>query len=139
MQIREAVSADVRAMLECDPYAQSSRERAQSVAASVAQRHCLIAIDGVRVLGYLVLKHDFFEQGFISLVVVSPTNRRNGVGLQLFLAAEAACTTPKLFTSTNLSNLASQKLIMKAGFRRSGIVENLDEGDPELIYVKFLR
>jgi RimJ/RimL family protein N-acetyltransferase len=41
-----------------------------------------------------------------------------------------------LFTSTNQSNIAMQRLCESCGFERSGIVENLDEGDPELIYFK---
>ena len=38
--------------------------------------------------------------------------------------------------STNASNTAANALFAKAGFEGSGIVYNLDPGDPELIYVK---
>jgi hypothetical protein len=31
-----------------------------------------------------------------------------------------------------------QRLCDRLGFVKSGYIENLDEGDPELIYVKFL-
>lgn len=64
---------------------------------------------------------------------------RRGVGLRLLAAAMAACRTAKLFTSTNQSNLAAQRLFAGAGFVRSGHIEHLDEGDPELLYVSFLR
>lgn len=40
----------------------------------------------------------------------------------------------KLFTSTNASNFAMQRLLVASGFIDSGIVHGLDEGDPELIY-----
>ncbi|WZB72100.1 hypothetical protein WJ968_11125 [Achromobacter xylosoxidans] len=50
-----------------------------------------------------------------------------------------ACDTAKLFTSTNQSNVAARRLMAKAGFVPSGMIENLDEGDPELVYVKFVR
>lgn len=139
MQVRKAFPDDIPAIRECDVYAGSNRERAEFIATSVEQQRCFVATDDGRVLGYVVLAHDFFEHGFVSLVVVSPMHRRKGVGLQLLSAAEAACKTPKLFTSTNHSNLASQQLILKAGFQRSGVVENLDDDDPELVYVKFLR
>ena len=44
--------------------------------------------------------------------------------------------TAKLFTSTNQSNLGMQALLVRLGYEPSGIVHNLDEDDPELIYVK---
>jgi len=44
------------------------------------------------------------------------------------------CRTPKLFSSTNRSNLPMQALLLKTGFAESGIVYNLDAGDPEVIY-----
>ena len=53
-------------------------------------------------------------------------------------AAELDCQTGKVFTSTNQSNLPMQRLCDRLGFIKSGYVENLDEGDPELIYVKLL-
>ena len=43
---------------------------------------------------------------------------------------------PKLFTSTNRSNAPMQSLLAKLGYRPSGVIENLDEGDPELVYMK---
>jgi hypothetical protein len=46
--------------------------------------------------------------------------------------------TEKLFTSTNLSNLPMQGIMSKLGYRPSGVIENLDPGDPELIYFKRL-
>ena len=49
------------------------------------------------------------------------------------------CQTEKLFTSTNQSNGAAQRLFTSAGFVHSGRIEHLDEGDPELVYVKWCR
>ncbi|MCU5440364.1 hypothetical protein ABEW49_10895 [Bacillus anthracis] len=44
------------------------------------------------------------------------------------------------FSSTNESNESMQKVFNTNGFIRSGIVENLDEDDPEIIfYTKKLR
>lgn len=125
-------------MLACDAYARSNTGRVSLVAAAVGQRQCTVAVEDGRVVGYVVLTHDFFGNGFVSLVVVSPAHQRKGVALRLFAAAEAACRTPKLFTSTNSSNLASQRLISKAGFLCSGLIENLDAHDPELVYFKFV-
>ena len=52
---------------------------------------------------------------------------------------ELCCRTPKLFTSTNQSNLSMQSLLAKLGYESSGLIHNLDEGDPEIVYFKRLR
>lgn len=44
--------------------------------------------------------------------------------------------TAKLFTSTNESNVAMQRLCDRLGYVRSGFIENLDERDPEVVYFK---
>jgi hypothetical protein len=52
---------------------------------------------------------------------------------------ESFCETSKLFISTNLSNLPMQSLLAKLVYVLSGVIHNLDEGDPELVYFKRLR
>ena len=47
--------------------------------------------------------------------------------------------TGQLFTSTNRSNLPMRRLCDRLGFQRSGVVENLDNDDPELVYYKRLE
>ncbi|AFU15440.1 GCN5-related N-acetyltransferase [Bacillus thuringiensis MC28] len=42
--------------------------------------------------------------------------------------------TQKIFSSTNESNTNMQKVFKANGFMRSGIIENLDEDDPEIIF-----
>lgn len=137
--IRQAMPDDVHALVELDAYATAHASRRVFIYDAVVRQQCLVAVDAGVCAGYLVLTHDFFDHGFVALVVVSPAHQRQGVALRLLAAAEAACKTPKLFASTNASNTASQALMTKAGFVPSGQIENLDEGDPERIYVKFIR
>ncbi|MDN2714442.1 GNAT family N-acetyltransferase [Janthinobacterium sp. SUN120] len=136
---RVARAGDVAAMLACDAYAQAHASRGDAIRAAVGQGHCLVAIRAGQVAGYALLHGDFFGYGFVSLVVVAPGQQRRGVGRRLLAAAESACHTAKLFTSTNQSNSAAQRLFASAGFVRSGQIDHLDENDPELVYVKFLR
>jgi hypothetical protein len=44
--------------------------------------------------------------------------------------------TMKIFSSTNKSNRRMQEIFKANGFIQSGFIENLDEGDPEIIYFK---
>ena len=89
-------------------------------------------------LGYLVADTSFYGYPFVWLVVVAQPYRRRGVATQLIKHAEWLFRGRKLFTSTNESNLASQKLMEGLGFELSGRIEHLDEGDPELVYFKQL-
>ena len=62
--------------------------------------------------------------------------RRQGITRLLFAAAESQCRTESLFTSTNASNSEALRLFEHVGFQLSGRIENLDPGDPELVYHK---
>ena len=136
---RIAGHGDVAAMLACDAYAQTHPERGEAVRAAVDRDLCMVAIRAGQVAGYALRHEDFFGYDFVSLVVVAPGQQRRGVGLRLLAAAADACRTEKLFTSTNQSNGAAQRLFARAGFVRSGQIDHLDEGDPELVYMKWCR
>ena len=73
------------------------------------------------------------------MLYVHVDHRRSGTGAALLRHMESLCQTPKLFTSTNLSNLPMQSLLGKLEYELSGVIHNLDEGDPELVYFKRLR
>lgn len=133
---RKALPDDIHAIIECDSYAGSHADRRELIEAAVMQGSCLVAVVNNRIIGFIVVTHDFFHHGFIPVLVVAQIYRRKGIGLQLLAAAEAVCTSDKLFTSTNSSNAAAQSLLTRAGFVRSGLIENLDHGDPELVYFK---
>ncbi|MCF5544232.1 GNAT family N-acetyltransferase [Pseudomonas salomonii] len=137
--IRQATPDDVRALVELDAYATAHAHRRVFIHDAVIGQRCLVVVTAGECAGYLVLTDEFFSYDFVALVVVSPMHQRQGLALQLLAGAEALCKTPKLFASTNASNLASQAMLAKAGFIPSGRIENLDEHDPELVYVKFVR
>lgn len=89
--------------------------------------------------GFAIFDYSFYRLGFLSLLFVLPQYRHKGVASALMHFLEQNCTTPKLFTSTNLSNLPMQTLLVKRGYLLAGIIHHLDEGDPELVYVKILN
>ena len=88
---------------------------------------------------YAVLNYKFYDNGWIEMLYVHQQFRCQGIGSALIRHLVNECRTPKLFTSTNQSNVPMQRLLAKLEFDRSGIIENLDEGDPELVYFKRLR
>lgn len=131
--IRPAAAGDIETLCSLDLIA-----RREFIERSVVAGDCHIADDGGEVIGYGVLSHAFYDQGFVEMLYVDPDRRRCGAGRALLLHMESFCRTSKLFTSTNLSNLPMQSLLNQAGYGLSGVIHNLDEGDPELVYFKRL-
>ncbi len=138
IEVRPGVEDDVQALCELDHLAREEGQRRSTIQRAVAGGCCLVAEQGGRVVGYGILEYTFYGQGFVALLYVHPSHRRQGVGTALMRHLEATCRTPKLFTSTNLSNLPMQALLARLGYILSGVIHHLDEGDPELVYVKFL-
>jgi len=136
--IERASSLDFEHICALDETVHRAAPRRRLIADACARGGAAVArVDDV-VRGFVIFDESFFDQFFVRLLIVHPDFRRHGLATALMRAAELDCQTGKLFTSTNQSNLPMQRLCDRLGFVRSGCVENLDEGDPELIYVKLL-
>ena len=136
MQIRDAQPSDRDPIVSLDHVATLDLSRVDLIDRAIASLICLVAESSGQVLGYGILEHSFFSNAFISLIYVSDSERRKGVGSALLNALVERCDTPKLFTSTNESNTAMRSLLVRAGFIESGVIHNLDPGDPECVYFK---
>ncbi|MCL0074072.1 GNAT family N-acetyltransferase [Dehalococcoidia bacterium] len=75
----------------------------------------------------------------IDMLYIHPEYRGKGIGSKLVRHVESLCKTEKLFTSTNQSNLPMQGLLNKLGYVPSSFIDNLDEGDPEVVYSKRIK
>jgi ribosomal protein S18 acetylase RimI-like enzyme len=141
LDVRGARSDDVEAIEALDPRASVDEERRRFIRQAVAEGSAFVAEHGgdAGVVGYVVLEHTFFGHGFVSMLVVHPDHRRAGVGSTLMRHLERACRSARIFTSTNRSNRPMQALLEGLGYVRSGIVDDLDPGDPELVYSRPLR
>lgn len=137
--IRLGVTNDIDAICELDPIAQQNQQRRAFVERSVGAGTCFVIEARHQVVGYATLDYSFYAQGFVSMLYVHPRYRRKGAGSLLMEHLETLCHTPKLFTSTNLSNLPMQSLLAKLGYTLCGVIHHLDEDDPELVYVKYLK
>jgi ribosomal protein S18 acetylase RimI-like enzyme len=139
ISVRQAVERDVEALCSLDLIARQQDERRKFIRREVASGNCFVAVADDEVIGYGVLNYTFYDNGFIEMLYVHSDHRRRGAGETLLRLMESLCRTPKLFTSTNLSNLPIQSLFAKSGYELSGTIYNLDEGDPEIVYFKRLR
>jgi len=134
MRVRLATENDAISLITIDSVAQHQPKRAAKIRSWCAQSVCYIAEQQGIAMGYGVLNYHFFGCGFIEMLMVGEHSRRRGIGLALIAALRSRCQHPKLFTSTNRSNLPMQRLLLNAGFIASGQVDNLDDGDPEAIF-----
>ena len=134
IEVRPARTDDIAAVLSIDRVT----ERADEVRSAVEQSRCLVAERAGELVGYCIAGR-FFGFDFLDLLLVAAPQRRQGAGTALVAAWEMRAATTKLFTSTNESNVPMQRLCDHLGYVRSGFIENLDEGDPEVIYFKVNR
>lgn len=139
MKTRPAEPGDIPTICAFDHVARMENARCLFICNAVRDGIAHVAlIDGV-IAGYTVLEHSFFGRGFIAMLYVHPDHRRSGIGTTLMGHAESLCKSDRIFTSTNESNLPMQSLLQKLGYKRSGVVHDLDAGDPELFYSRQLK
>ncbi|HLK24353.1 MAG TPA: GNAT family N-acetyltransferase [Caulobacteraceae bacterium] len=133
--LRPAWGADIASLRRVDPrMAEPARARLAQTLLGLG-RSWIADVAG-QPAGFALTSLGFFSKPMIELLVVSEPHRRKGIGLALVERCEAAHGDDRIFASTNASNAAANALFAKAGFQGSGVVYNLDPGDPELIYVK---
>jgi ribosomal protein S18 acetylase RimI-like enzyme len=128
---------DYGAAAALDKLLSGNGRRAGWLAERFADGQCWVAKCEGEVVGFAVFTPSFFHQWFIELLIVHPDFRRQGIGEGLVRRCEEECSEPKLFVSTNESNIPMQGLLAKLDYLPSGRIDNLDEGDPELVYVKY--
>lgn len=136
MKIRDATSSDVSAMYAIDHMAAEEGSRRQHIRGWVNAGQAMVAVIDDTVVGYSALEYTFFGCGFIAMLMVRKESRRKGVATALVTRLEELCKTEKIFTSTNESNKPMRALMKNMSYEPSGVVYNLDDGDPELFYVK---
>jgi ribosomal protein S18 acetylase RimI-like enzyme len=136
--IRLAVENDVDEIFSFEYIAQQNESRQTFIRRSIATKSCYVA-SYKQIVGYAVLEYSFYEMGFVSMLYVHSDWQRYGIGTKLLKHLESICLTDRLFTSTNLSNVQMQALLAKLGYKLSGVIHDLDEDDPELVYVKYLQ
>lgn len=134
LRVRDAMPTDAPALIALDSVAMIDPQRATQIGLWLAQDIVQIAEGSGEIVGYMVIHHHFFGEAFVEMLMVAREKRSQGIGASLLRHAIAQHRSGKLFTSTNASNIGMQRLLAANGFVGSGIVDGLDESDPELIY-----
>lgn len=127
---------DLQSIVQIDSEVIGNTSREVLIENAIKQGRCILVKEKNEAAGFAIYDTNFFECTFISLVIVPPAKRRKGYASQLLNELVRTSPTEKVFSSTNRSNLSMQKVFEANGFVESGIVENLDEGDSEIIYFK---
>ena len=127
---------DVENIVAVDREVISNDSRRDYIKIAVEEDRCIVVKSENKIVGFLIFDINFFDCSFISLIIVSPKARRKGYATSLMDYFVNISPTKKVFSSTNQSNKDMQKVFIANGFVQSGVVENLDEGDPEIIYFK---
>jgi GNAT superfamily N-acetyltransferase len=135
--IRLASRADLPALAAVDPLLATEAGRAEHIAELLDVGMSWVAEAAGAAAGYVVVTRHFFAHPFVDLLVVAEAHRRQGIGGALMGQVEVSHEGDRLFTSTNESNAPMRTLLAQRGYDVSGIIENLDLGDPELVFVKF--
>lgn len=132
---RRADASDLVDMIEIDASAGGDVERSDSIRRAVERGRCLVAEHSGHVIGYVVSEPEhLFGRDFIELLIVRDSHRRQGVGRALLRAALEIAGTPRVFSSTNDSNVAMRSLFTTDGWALSGVLDGLDPGDPEVVF-----
>jgi GNAT superfamily N-acetyltransferase len=139
VRVRRGKPQDAAPLKALDTVVPVDSQRAAAIDAWLASDLVFVAdVDGETV-GYAVFNHAFFHRGNVDMLMLAADWRGRRIGDPLLEAVERACDTPKLFCTTNVSNQRMQRLLARRGYLACGFIDELDPGDPELVYVKPLR
>jgi ribosomal protein S18 acetylase RimI-like enzyme len=136
LNIELAKKSDLLDLIHIDQAVIGNDHRSALIDKSIQDRCCFVCKIEGRPAGFLLSNKQFFSHWFVSLVIVHPDCRKRGIVRGLFTAFEEMADEIKIFSSANQSHNIMQRLFLLLGYEKSGLIENLDEGDPEIIYVK---
>lgn len=137
--VRYAEIKDYDSIIKIDHIAVKEESRKNLIKDALLKDEVSVVLCGSSITGYSITLPNFFGFPFIEMLYIDEKYRGKGLGNFLLQAITKNVQYEKIFTSTNQSNAQMKKLLLKQNWIRSGIIENLDNNDPELVYCKFLK
>ncbi|TXC92903.1 GNAT family N-acetyltransferase [Metabacillus litoralis] len=134
--VTKAQIDDLEKLVNIDRAVIGDDRRRDYIKDAIEAETCIVVKEEEQIVGFLLYDTSFFGCSFISLIIVLPNKRLKGYASSMIEYMVSHSPTKKVFSSTNQSNVKMQKVFIKNGFIQSGKIENLDEGDPEIIYYK---
>ncbi|MEQ9007391.1 MAG: GNAT family N-acetyltransferase, partial [Ekhidna sp.] len=137
MEFRLGKKEDSSAIKAIDSSIGSDSNRAEFIDLSLQQGTVRVALDDGEIVGYSVVNYSFFRRPTLEMLMISESRRGEGIGKTLLRQALTTIgENRELWTTTNKSNTWMQSLLESEGFKKTGTIDNLDPGDPELVYFK---
>jgi RimJ/RimL family protein N-acetyltransferase len=136
-ELRRVGPADLDFLATADPWLADTPTHRAHIGALLGAGFSWAAVADEKAIGLAVVTRHFFGFPFVDLLLVADGQRRSGAGAALIARCESDHDADRIFTSTNESNAPMRRLLEKAGWLASGQIDNLDPGDPELVFVKF--
>lgn len=135
MRIRLAGTADLAAILALRPADFTTSQSVDLLQARLAAADAWVAEEDGGCIGH-AWRGRFFGHDLLEQLHVAQSRRRRGAASALMAAFEQARRGGRIFVSTNRSNGPMRCLLAKRGYGPSGVICNLDPGDPELVFVR---
>ena len=133
IQIRQAVPEDFPAIASFDHVGKEDESRLICIEQAITNAECWSVVVAGSVVGYMIINNAFYSRPFLSLLYIAQEHRNRGLGREAIKWAINKIGEG-FFVSTNLSNARMLHMLRTSGFQDSGIIYNLDPGDPEVIF-----
>jgi len=133
MRIRPSIPDDMQSVRSFDCIAAHDDRRLAFIQRAIAANQCWSILLDDDVVGYFIIDNTFFQRTFLSLIYIAEGHRDKGLGREALRWVIDEIDGP-FFVSTNLSNSRTLHLLRSLGFQDSGIIYNLDPGDPEVVF-----
>jgi len=135
--VRPAQISDSAALKALDSAVASDGARADAIDRWLKEDEVVLAEVDAAIVGYAVLaRRRFLDYDTLQMLVVEERYRGQRIGEMLLRHVQGLSLTDRFFATTNLSNYPMQRMLRRLGYIGCGFIDELDPGDPEIVFVK---
>jgi len=135
--VRPAQISDSAALKALDSAVASDGARADAIDRWLKEDEVVLAEVDAVIVGYAVLaRRRFLDYDTLQMLVVEERYRGQRIGEMLLRHVQGLSLTDRFFATTNLSNYPMQRMLRRLGYIGCGFIDELDPGDPEIVFVK---